>query len=99
MLLIATLANTKLCKNPEKLLKPWQMGTHLRVLSESYPKNTNMTGFRWFSTIFESLFFGRKYIQHENGWVGVHEEEVLLLQDWFPTSKSGTDKDEWSLSS
>ena len=29
-----TLANTKLCKNPEKLLKPGQMGTHLRVLSE-----------------------------------------------------------------
>ena len=25
------------------------MGTHLRVLSESYPMNTNMTGFRWFS--------------------------------------------------
>ena len=23
------------------------MGTHLRVLSESYPMNTNMTGFRW----------------------------------------------------
>ena len=28
-----TLANTKWCKNPEKLFKPWQMGTHLRVLS------------------------------------------------------------------
>ena len=24
------------------------MGTHLRVLSASYPMNTNMTGFRWF---------------------------------------------------
>ena len=24
------------------------MGTHLRVLTESYPMNTNMTGFRWF---------------------------------------------------
>ena len=23
-------------------------GTHLRVLSESYLMNTNMTGFRWF---------------------------------------------------
>ena len=31
------------------------MGTHLRVLSESYPMNTNMTGFRWFSKIFVSL--------------------------------------------
>ena len=27
---------------------PCYMGTHLRVLSESYPLNTNMTGFRWF---------------------------------------------------
>ena len=36
-------------KTWKKLLKPWQMGTHLRVLSESYPMNTNMTGFRWFS--------------------------------------------------
>ena len=25
------------------------MGTHLRVLSESYPIYTNMTGFKWFS--------------------------------------------------
>ena len=25
------------------------MGTHLRVLSESYLMNTNMAGFRWFS--------------------------------------------------
>ena len=24
------------------------MGTHLGVLNESYPMNTNMTGFRWF---------------------------------------------------
>ena len=24
------------------------MGTHLRVLSESYQMTTNMTGFRWF---------------------------------------------------
>ena len=23
------------------------MGTHLRVLSQSYPFNTNVTGFRW----------------------------------------------------
>ena len=24
------------------------MGTHPRMLSKSYPKNTNMTGFEWF---------------------------------------------------
>ena len=36
------------------------MGIHLRVLSGSYPMNTNMTGFRLFSKIFASLCFGRK---------------------------------------
>ena len=35
------------------------MGTHLRVLSESYPMSTNMTGFEWFSKIFTFLYFGR----------------------------------------
>ena len=43
----------------EKWPKPWHMGTHLRVLSESYPMNTNMTGFKWFSKIFASLCFGQ----------------------------------------
>ena len=38
-------------KNPEKLLKPWTMGTHLRVLSKSYQMNTKMTGSRCFSKI------------------------------------------------
>ena len=35
----------------EKCMKPWQMGTHLRELSESYSMNTNMIGLRWFSKI------------------------------------------------
>ena len=55
MLLVANLANTKWCKKTWKCLKPLQMGTHLKVLSESFPMNTNMTGFRWFSKIFASL--------------------------------------------
>ena len=46
MLLVANLSITKLGKQPEKCLKHWHMGTHLRVLSESYPMNTNMPGFR-----------------------------------------------------
>ena len=33
------------------------MGTYLRVLSESYPMNTNMTGCRWFSKIFALLLW------------------------------------------
>ena len=52
MLLVANLAIIKWCKIPEKWLKPWHMGTHLRVLSESYPMNINMIGFRWFSKVF-----------------------------------------------
>ena len=36
------------------------MGTHLRELSESYPMNTNMTGFRWLSKILPSLWFWTK---------------------------------------
>ena len=49
MLLVTYLTNTKRCKKPEKWLKPWHMGTHLKVLRESSPISTNMTGFRWFS--------------------------------------------------
>ena len=58
MLLVAYLGNTKWCKKAGKWLKPWHMGTHLRVLSESYPMNTNMTWFRWFPKIFAPLHFG-----------------------------------------
>ena len=60
MLLVANLPKTKWCKLPEKWLKPWHMGTHLKVLSETFPMNTNMTGFRWFSKLFASLCVGRK---------------------------------------
>ena len=48
------------------------MGTHLRELAESYPMNTNMTGFRWFSKIFAFLCFGRKVasaLEGLNGFV------------------------------
>ena len=60
------------------------MGTHLRVLSESYPMNTNMTGFGWLSKIFASLCFGwgtslsigRVEIARKNG-LGREEEKLL----------------------
>ena len=55
MVLVANFALTKIT---EKSLKPWKMGTHLRVLIERYPLNTNITGLRWFSNIFASLCFG-----------------------------------------
>ena len=40
--------------DPKKLKNysnPGTWVTHLRVLGESYPMNTNTTGFRWFSKI------------------------------------------------
>ena len=47
-------------KTPEKWLKPWHMGTGLKVLSESYTMNAHMTGFKWFSKTlsFASLCLG-----------------------------------------
>ena len=36
------------------------MSTHLIVLSKSYPMNTNMKGFRWFSKIFAIIVLQRK---------------------------------------
>ena len=50
MLLLTYLANRKWFKKPQKSLKPWQMGTHPKELSECYPLNSNMTGFRCFQT-------------------------------------------------
>ena len=46
-------------KKTEKWLKTRHTATYLRVLSESYPMNTHMTWFRWFSNIFVSLCFGQ----------------------------------------
>ena len=39
----------KWCKKTENISKHWHIGTHMRVLSESFLKNTNITRFRWFS--------------------------------------------------
>ena len=54
----ANLANAKWCKTPKKILKPWHIGTHLIVLRGSYPMNSNMSWFRWFSKVFVLLCFG-----------------------------------------
>ena len=67
MLVVANLAYTKWCIKPERWPKPWHLGTHLKVLSSTYPLNTNMTGLRWFSEIFASVCFGRKEPQHWKG--------------------------------
>ena len=38
-----------------KKWKSWHMETHLTVLRESHPMNTNMTGLRWLSKVFVFL--------------------------------------------
>ena len=68
-----------LYKKPKKLLKPWQMGTHMRVLSESYPMNTNMTGFRWFSKI---LVIWTKVASASEG-ISVKDTHHLLTSNPF----------------
>ena len=70
VLLAANLANTKWRKKPKKGLEPWHIGTHLRVLNESYQINTNMTGFRWFSKIFCDLVFWSKAAPALEGLAG-----------------------------
>ena len=62
----------KMTQKAEKWLKPWHMGTHLRVLSESYPINTNMTGFRWFSYFFAFSVHWTKVTSAAEGLKGVH---------------------------
>ena len=57
------------------------MGTHLRALSESFPMNTNIIGFGWFSKIFASQCFGHsslsigmvkdgEHVRYQFLWVG-----------------------------
>ena len=46
MLLVDNFIIQNGAKKAEKCLKPWHVGTHLRVLSKSYPMNTNMTRLR-----------------------------------------------------
>ena len=67
VLLLTNLTNTNWCKKPEKWLKPRHMDTHLSVLRESFPINTSMTGFRWFSKIFASLCCGKSSLSIGKG--------------------------------
>ena len=60
-------------------MKPWHIGTHLRVLCKGYPMNNNMTGFRSFSKISSSLCFGQKQPQH---WEGKQTFIITSLQTW-----------------
>ena len=62
MLVVANFANTKLCKKPQKCLKPWHMGTHLRVLGKSHLMNTKVTRLGWLSKILHPLVLWTKVV-------------------------------------
>ena len=44
MILVENLVKTKRCINPQKWLKPWHIGTHLRVLRERESSNEHQHG-------------------------------------------------------
>ena len=54
------------------------MGTHLRVLSESYAMNTNMTGFRWFSKIIHALVSSHKVLSGYGGTFEIHKPSFCM---------------------
>ena len=81
MLLVPNLANTKWWKIPWKWLKPWHMGTHLRVLSESYPIEPKWQGLDVFQNCLHpwassesSLSIGRVKVPIHDAhmWVQTH---------------------------
>ena len=51
----SSFSQNKMWKKAEKWQKPWHMGTHMRVLSQSYLMNINMAGIRWLSNILVGL--------------------------------------------
>ena len=59
------------------------MGTHLRVLSESYLMNTNMIGFRQFSKIFVSALEGiTLFTSVANLYNRMQKEYEKCLKPW-----------------
>ena len=57
-------ANWLLQNYARKLKNNWNPGTkvHLKVLTESYSMNINMTGFRWFPKLFAFLYIFENHL-------------------------------------
>ena len=62
-------------KKLRRWLKPWYMGTILKVLSKSYPMSTNMVGFRWFSKIFVHYAFDESILS-------IGRVKQMKLKNW-----------------
>ena len=66
------------------------MGIHLRVHNESYPMNTNMTGFRWLSKSLHpcaldesSLSIGRV------NNLAIFTLQICIISPWYKISQEG----------
>ena len=88
------------CKNNNwKMTETLAHGTHLRVLSESYPMNTNMTVFRWFPKICASFNFQVLHVtkptlsQSKCKWTFLYR--LNLLRDGLPPSLNGLGYFHW----
>ena len=55
------------------------MGTHLKVLSESYPMNTNMKGLDVFSKIFASLCLGQSSLSIGRVNININIRELMMI--------------------
>ena len=83
IMLVTNLTNAKIFKKPEKWWNPWCLGTHLRVLRDSYPMNTKLTGFRWFSKDFASLCFGWTLLYDLSCWKRCKNPFLPYLDLWY----------------
>ena len=66
------------------------MGTHLRVLSESFPMNTNMTGFRWFSKNLCTCVLWTKEASTWEGLMFIFISFISVHQDISMIQERGT---------
>ena len=73
VLVVANFANTRSHKKSKKWLKPWHMGTHMRVLNESYPMNPHWKG--WIRT--EAFVRGSQNCRSGENWTG----NILVKRD------------------
>ena len=76
MLLVANWPLQNTAKETRKWLEHWHIGIHLRVLSESFPMNTNMTGFK----CLKKICFGRKKPQNSETW---HSKWAIMNFLWI----------------
>ena len=82
---VANFVNMKWWKKAEDWLKPWHMGTHLRVLNKSYLMNTNMIGFRWVFKRFCVFVLGKKVASALEGLSGSQIQRIVeVRQIWIP---------------